>query len=231
MRKVIGILGFALAVFISNSSNAAPCAGFTDVDSASVFCPNVEWLKNRSITLGCNSSTLFCPNDSVIRLSMAAFLNRLGNALEPAFVHRAQSGASSVVNAGGVVCQTSPYAVTGYPRVATASTMFYHLSSSTETVDTQVMYSLDGGTTWNSFGDFITSAGNVPNAYMSQTPVAAPLFLSPGQSAMFGIQTSGGATTTDAGCEMTVRLDSHTGAGSPYDVVPEAAQGGLQTGR
>src|SRR5512134_17179 len=69
----------ALAVIVwSPSSNAAPCAGFTDVDTSSSFCTNVAWIKNRNITLGC-TATLYCPNDPVTRLQMAAFLNRLGN--------------------------------------------------------------------------------------------------------------------------------------------------------
>ena len=31
------------------TASAAPCAGFTDVDTSSGFCGNVGWLKNRSI--------------------------------------------------------------------------------------------------------------------------------------------------------------------------------------
>ncbi len=61
---------------------AAPCAGFTDVDSTNPFCVNVGWMKSRAITLGC-TSTLSCPNDAVSRLAMAAFLNRLGDVLLP----------------------------------------------------------------------------------------------------------------------------------------------------
>lgn len=61
---------------------AAPCAGFTDVDDTSPahapFCANVEWIRNRGITLGC-APGLYCPDDPVTRLQMAAFLNRLGN--------------------------------------------------------------------------------------------------------------------------------------------------------
>jgi hypothetical protein len=56
---------------------AAPCAGFTDVDSASSFCADVTWIANRGITVGC-SAGLYCPGVVVNRLSMAAFLRRLG---------------------------------------------------------------------------------------------------------------------------------------------------------
>lgn len=77
MRSIVAGIGACAAAFWTSLAIAAPCAGFTDVDSASPFCVNVEWLKARSITLGC-TATLYCPNDPVTRLQMAAFLYRLG---------------------------------------------------------------------------------------------------------------------------------------------------------
>ncbi len=32
------------------------CSGFMDLGSDSAFCPNVEWLRNRAVTLGCTAS-------------------------------------------------------------------------------------------------------------------------------------------------------------------------------
>lgn len=72
----------ALALGISAEGSAAPCAGFTDVDDTDAFCPSVTWIKNRNVTFGCAAS-LYCPNDPVTRLSMAAFLNRLGDLVLP----------------------------------------------------------------------------------------------------------------------------------------------------
>ena len=72
---------------------AAPCAGFVDVDDTSPFCANVAWIKNRGVTLGCDAN-LYCPDASVTRLAMAAFLNRLGDAVLPPRV-------LWVANAGG----------------------------------------------------------------------------------------------------------------------------------
>jgi hypothetical protein len=83
MHKFIGVAGFVLLGLLSSATQALPCAGFTDVDDTSPFCGNVTWLKNRSITLGCTSTTLYCPNDFVSRLQMAAFMNRLGDSLFP----------------------------------------------------------------------------------------------------------------------------------------------------
>ncbi|MFO1302593.1 MAG: hypothetical protein U1F54_02620 [Burkholderiales bacterium] len=78
LRKTL----LALFAFLSLPAGAAPCAGFTDVDTSSPFCANVAWMKSRAITLGC-TATLYCPNDAVSRLAMAAFLNRLGDVLLP----------------------------------------------------------------------------------------------------------------------------------------------------
>jgi len=72
---------FAFAMFcaasVSTAAVAAPCAGFTDVDDSNAFCVNVEWMKNRGITLGL-TPTLFGPDAAVTRLQMAAFMYRLG---------------------------------------------------------------------------------------------------------------------------------------------------------
>lgn len=216
MRQVIGTIVFALAVLVCNPSTAAPCAGFTDVDSASGFCPNVEWLKNRQITFGCTAPSSFCPNDYATRVQMAAFMNRLGNALEPVFLHASESGESvvAVIGAGGPVCVTSPYTVTGFPRVATASAMLYHRSVGNASVNAVLIYN-NGGTA--AFGDH-THAANVANFYTTQTPVGMPVLLFPGQTVVFGIDAfnDAGLLPNDAGCELTVRLDSHTGTSSPY---------------
>ena len=82
MGRFSALLVSALLVIgMPAAATAAPCAGFTDVDTddpaKAPFCNSVEWMKNRAITLGC-SSTLYCPDDYVTRLQMAAFIYRLG---------------------------------------------------------------------------------------------------------------------------------------------------------
>lgn len=76
MRYLLAVVAMAV-VLVSAPLQAAPCAGFTDVDDASGFCASVAWMKNRGITLGC-TSTLYCPGDFVRRDQMAAFMYRLG---------------------------------------------------------------------------------------------------------------------------------------------------------
>ena len=81
MRTFRIAVAAALLLFLPQVQ-AAPCAGFTDVEDTDPFCANVAWLKSRNVTLGCAVS-LYCPNDAVNRLAMAAFLNRLGDTLVP----------------------------------------------------------------------------------------------------------------------------------------------------
>ena len=77
MNRAVIAIG-SLSLLISAAAVAAPCAGFVDVDDSDPFCPNVTWMKQNAITLGC-TATQYCPNDFVTRLQMAAFMNRLGN--------------------------------------------------------------------------------------------------------------------------------------------------------
>lgn len=64
-------------MFGAAAAQAAPCAGFTDVEDTSGFCSSIAWMKNRAITLGC-TATEYCPDAFVRRDHMAAFLYRLG---------------------------------------------------------------------------------------------------------------------------------------------------------
>jgi len=221
--------GFSYQLTISGpGSIIAYCSGFMDVDLGSAFCPSIEWLRNRAITTGC-TATQYCPTDPVNRLQMAAFMNRLGNALEPVFRHQSQTTAQAAVNANGIVCQTDTYAIAGFPRVASLSSVaFYHQAAGSVKVSTRLVYSLNAGASWVNFGAMATSAANVGGSTAAQSPAAAPVFVPPGKSVLFGIQTTtSAATLTDAGCELTVRLDSHTGASGAYDPAssPAPAQG------
>jgi hypothetical protein len=82
---MVALIRSALALVLLSASvsvAAAPCAGFTDVEDTDAFCPNVTWIKNRTITLGCDVG-LYCPTAAVSRLALAAFLNRLGDVVLP----------------------------------------------------------------------------------------------------------------------------------------------------
>lgn len=87
-------------------------------------------------------------------------------------------------------------------------------------VTARAVYSTDGGATWSDFSTFHALATNVANGYVTQSPVTAPIDLAVGQSAIFGLRYGDGgetATATDAGCSITVRLESRTGSSTPLD--------------
>ena len=206
-------------------SSSAACVGLTDVAANASFCPSVQFLKNRAITLGCTSTT-YCPNDPVTRAQMALFMNRLATALEPVFVSASQSSAAAAVNSNGVACQTASVVVGNAPRVATANAMLYHQAASAQQVTARIVYSTDGGTTWASFSPFYTLASNVAGSYVTQSPVADPKQFTVGQLVKFGIRTGEfGATpnVATAGCNITVRLDNRNGTSFPYDAAVDPA--------
>ena len=97
------------------------------------------------------------------------------------FVHTTETNVHGVLNGQGIVCKTSPYTITGFPRVATGSATLYHRSEGSENIDAKLIYTLDGGTSWLSFGAY-TSIGNYPARYASQSPIAQPALFSPGQT-------------------------------------------------
>src|SRR5512134_1344603 len=109
---LVFVLGLPLPAF------AQTCGGFADVDPASGFCNNIEWIANRSITLGCPPGGVYCPNDFVLRSQMAAFMNRLGTALTPTILRVTDGTFNGTYNPSAVGCVSTPVAVTNYPRQA-----------------------------------------------------------------------------------------------------------------
>jgi hypothetical protein len=119
VRGLLGIL--AAACLIGAPAPArAECAGFTDVDVGGFltgFCANVTWIKNRSITLGCTSATLYCPNADVARLSMALFMNRLGNVFTPLMLDAEEAGGLlDLTSQTTFLCQSDTVPVAPYRR-------------------------------------------------------------------------------------------------------------------
>ncbi len=120
MRRLVQLAAASVLIALSASVSAAPCAGFQDLDDSSAFCANVAWLKNRAITLGCTTVPVpaYCPNDNVLRSSMAAFLNRLANALTPATEGSILSGQGVNLDTSPILCAQPQFPVTDFPRLA-----------------------------------------------------------------------------------------------------------------
>ena len=220
MKPNFVALAFVAWLAVSPSALAAPCAGFTDVDDSSVFCPHVEWVKNRAITLGCTSATLYCPNQLVIRLSMAAFMNRLGLALTPTIFYHEASGASlDLDNAPQAVCATPALAAATYPRSAKASAVMTGRFAAAGNVGLRIVVSTDNGTTWTPMNTLPASAGG-PNRWVNASAWKGDVPLATGTSYRFGLRADrAGTGAGDLGpwnCQLEVIVASRTGTSSPY---------------
>lgn len=233
---------FALAAAAAGpAAVAAPCAGFTDVDDSSGFCPNVEWLKNRSITLGCTSATTYCPTDAVTRLSMAAFMNRLGTALTPITIRKRVAAGAQNFSTLRTLCATDVpdgapagpgFTVTGFPRkaIVTALLNAFTLDTGGMNLEASVVYSIDNGATWvlSPRGDGFAFG----SLYANLTPpddislrAHTVIDLAVGQTYQFAVQgrrtsSTGGGANANAYCEVHVEVVNRNSTTSPLDEAP-----------
>lgn len=231
MRALLLASGvYALACVLP--AQAAPCAGFTDVDSTDPFCPNVEWLKNRKVTLGCTPST-YCPAQPVTRLSMALFMNRLAVALTPTDLPASTASAAPLdLSVPRVICPTAVYATTDYPRRAYASGTV-NLAGPTAGVNikTEVVVSYNGGAAWaglNASDQYASlhTGGNPPSA-TTLMPYGI-LDLEVGENVLFGLRVSRntGDGNVTAACRTNVQVANRNEAGAPLDAAVTAHDAG-----
>ena len=248
-----GALAFAAAAV--SSTALAQCAGFTDVvddgSGPTAFCPSVEWVKNRSVTLGCSSSTLYCPGNNVTRLQMAAFMNRLGTALTPQFIARMQTGGElGAPNYSSVqtVCATGPvapsatgYLVSGYPRTAIVTGLLNLFTPDGPfDVEAKLVVSTDNGQNWAPATP--VERGGFAYGSLYQTVPGTAAFFSPpydislrpttffdlevGSTYRFaiqGVRKAGTGAQATTYCELQVQIVNRNGTSSPRDVSVEPA--------
>jgi hypothetical protein len=213
-------LALALAIALgSGPAWTAPCAGFSDVDDASPFCPSVEWLKNRAITTGC-TATEYCPTSPVSRLAMAAFMNRLGTSLTPVQLRVDAAPGAIDLDSGTVVCQTTDFAVVGFPRRAFVDLSFSASAAADVTLAADVAQSADGGASWANLNT-VANRGSVVASQWGALSDVGYADLEVGQTVRWGVRmTRGGmAGATDLGdsrCQLRVLVHSRDGATSPY---------------
>jgi hypothetical protein len=227
-RSLLAACVTLIAVASCEMAASAPCAGFTDVDDTSGFCPNVEWLKNRSITLGCTSVTLYCPDDPVNRLQTAAFINRLGAALTPVELKATEAPAPRVLPDNPVICTTSDFVVTGFPRRAYVNAAArLSVPTNNVVVGAWAAFSTDAGANWSpvpaSFQMATLYAGATPGNHATLAPFGY-VDLNVGQSARFGVQLGpfgGPGNIVTTGCQNLVRIANRSASSSPLD--PAAA--------
>lgn len=216
-QRAAGLVTFALLVF-SGGAAAAPCAGFADVDTTNPFCQNIEWIKNRKITLGCMPG-FYCPFDPVQRQQMAAFMNRLGTALTPLIVQVDDVPGALDLDLSPVVCQTATQNIVDFPRRAMLDATFSGTAGAGVDVSMRVVWSADGGGTWQNVST-AQSVTFVPSAQWSSASDLGSLDLAVGGTARFGVRvTRNGAGSTDLSgsrCLLRASIGSRDGASSPF---------------
>lgn len=221
---------------------AAPCGGFIDVDSnnpnTSPFCADVEWIRNRSVTLGCGGGgALYCPDTAVTRLAMAAFMRRLGDALTPVTLTAYYGGSTPVYvstaspDANG--CRTAdPYTVVDYPRKATLHASWSARSPFRVEMYGVLTYSTDAGNSFQTVYFNGSRTGTPGNLWMHMSQ-SWTMDLDVGSSYVFGFATQHAIEEVDTDavsigvrCYLTVTIASRSGAASPLDAPAPGAEFG-----
>lgn len=216
----------------ASSAWAAPCAGFTDVDSNDPFCPNVEWLKNRAVTFGCTSTTLYCPTAPVSRLAMAAFMNRLGTALSPRVIQTMETLPTTVGGTYVYGCQTADIAVAHPQQAMLTGSVTFQPTGSSLTTRIRPAYSTDGGATWLSAAGGALWLGTASaDEFGAITGHGGAIDLEPGVNYRFGLGVQiilGTGTYGALACRTTLTIQNRNGASSPYDTLSDGSTSILQ---
>jgi len=190
MLKAFAAVAALASLACSCNAIGAPCSGFTDVDSASPFCANVSWIRNRGVTLGC-TNTLYCPDAAVSRLSMAAFLHRLGAALTPIELRQAQAPGAIDLDAATVVCQTGNLAVTGFNRRGVVDVTLSATAPGDLDFDLQPVMMADNNGFWQPLGNGFTRTFVPANRWSSLSHVAS-VTIDAGFTVRFGMMPTRG---------------------------------------
>jgi len=213
---LIGLLALDAAPAV-----AAPCAGFTDVQDTDLFCTAVEWIRNRGVTIGCTSTSVYCPAASVTRASMALFLNRLGTALTPRleYVETALGVVDPDVEAA--LCATPQIASAAYPRQALVSVAFAGQSTGDLGYATRPMVSTDNGTSWTALTAPASDIRESVSGAAWTNSAASGLYAIPAsQTVRFALvvnRQSGGADFAQARCQVAANVMNANGVSSPFE--------------
>lgn len=207
IRRLVQVFAVLALAGVSAQAWSISCVSpFVDVANSSSYCIAAQWLKQRGITTGCTDATHFCPSDAVTRAALALFLNRMGNVLAPTILHETEPFASDT---SLVACQTAPYAVNGYVRMATGNASTYFDPDTDGQARTRLVYSTDSGASWSNWAGFYiptSVSASLVSAASSTSPAA---FFLPGQDVIFGVQiTPAPGVHVTGGCEMRVRVEN-----------------------
>jgi len=200
--------------------HAQQCAGFADVSASDLFCPNIEWIKNRAITLGCGPG-IYCPADPVFRNQMAAFMSRLGAALTPANVRvNSHSGAVSLTASAVVCAMSTDIAPATYPRTVISEFYLTGLASNPLGVAATLVSSSDGGASWIDVPAVVPMRNETSTVGWMQIVSEGSLDLPVGTGIRFAARlarTGGGlGDFSDSWCQLAVRVVNRNSPTSPF---------------
>jgi hypothetical protein len=211
LARSLGALTLALIGAVwSSASTAAPCAGFTDLDDTSGFCGDVAWIKNRGVTLGCTSTTLYCPDGNVTRLQMAAFMQRLGAAVLPEFLAREEIALNVDMTAGIYLCTMGPLPIQ-YRRIAHIdATADLIASTAPASFRVEPVVSFDGGASWV-FTNAQSTNIHAPAQVGNGAAISRAVQLVPGDNLAVGVffsRAAGGADLLSVKCHLRATIFS-----------------------
>jgi len=77
-RRFLWVIAGVITLVTAVPLGVIASHSFSDVPDSNIFHDSIDWLADNGITVGCNppANTQFCPDDSVTREQMAAFLRR-----------------------------------------------------------------------------------------------------------------------------------------------------------
>lgn len=221
LRTAIRMAATVAAIALAPAAVGAPCAGFADLDDSSGFCNNVQWMVNRSITLGCTTST-YCPYNPVNRLQMAIFLTRLGiNTATPTFLESVGGSTGLMLAATPVVC-TLPGHTAASPQTARGRATFSARSLVLADIAAQFVESIDNGATWTPVS-INQSLSSELDRYEALAVLLPPRALDVGASYRYGLRVSraaGSATIgnpDDYACRIKLYVENRNPLTPPFD--------------
>jgi hypothetical protein len=231
MRKWMmrGAVATTLAI-AAGGAQAQQCQGFGDVlQSDTLVCPAVEWVKNRSVTLGCGDGSNYCPNNNVTRAQMALFMQRLGKALSPEVLGTQGGNDTPTVipgEAGPAItnCVTSTLAAADYPRRAHINAMVSiqaPAGSSTSFRAFNLVVANGGAPELPQPGASAAARGTAPVNGWDTVSLTEAMNLAPDTSYVFfiGVRqdnfTDTGGTAARLRCQVTVSVTNRNGTSSP----------------
>jgi hypothetical protein len=163
---------------------------------------------------------LYCPNDAVSRLAMAAFMNRLGTALTAIVLPQQAVTGALDPDASPVVCATTDRTETGFPRRVFLDGVFTATASADVGLAADPVISIDSGVSWLSLATQGQRGFVRANRWVNLRSLGS-FDLPAGQKWRVGLRVSrgglpGAATLTDGSCNLRARIDNRNGELQPF---------------